>query len=41
MVQPVRKLALAKRMRRAPTQIEAKLWGLLRDRRLEELKFRR
>ncbi|HEX7757975.1 MAG TPA: endonuclease domain-containing protein [Caulobacteraceae bacterium] len=34
-------MALAKRMRRAPTEIEAKLWRLLRDRRLEDMKFRR
>jgi len=35
------KRALAKRMRREPTAMEAKLWRLLRDRRLEDLKFRR
>jgi very-short-patch-repair endonuclease len=28
-------------MRKAPTSNEAKLWGLLRDRKLEGLKFRR
>ncbi|WP_040577192.1 DUF559 domain-containing protein [Methylopila sp. M107] len=31
----------AKRMRREPTLAEAKLWRLLRDRRLAEVKFRR
>ncbi|MDP1630146.1 MAG: DUF559 domain-containing protein [Caulobacter sp.] len=35
------KLAFAKRMRRAPTLNERALWTLLRDRRLENLKFRR
>jgi very-short-patch-repair endonuclease len=32
---------LAKRMRREPALYERKLWTLLRDRRLEGLKFRR
>ncbi|MFN3558234.1 MAG: endonuclease domain-containing protein [Brevundimonas sp.] len=32
---------LAKRMRREPAVHERKLWRLLRDRRLEGLKFRR
>ena len=32
---------LAKRMRHAPAVYERKLWTLLRDRRLEGLKFRR
>lgn len=32
---------LAKRMRREPACYEHKLWTLLRDRRLEGLKFRR
>ncbi|MBN8552367.1 MAG: endonuclease domain-containing protein [Caulobacterales bacterium] len=32
---------LAKRMRREPTVMERKLWTILRDRRLEGLKFRR
>jgi len=31
----------ARAMRTAPTEAEAKLWGLLRDRRLSHLKFRR
>ncbi|QOZ37517.1 endonuclease domain-containing protein [Bradyrhizobium sp. CCBAU 53421] len=31
----------AKRMRHAPTDAEAKMWRLLRDRRLSHLKFRR
>jgi very-short-patch-repair endonuclease len=31
----------ARSMRRMPTSNEAKLWGLLRDRQLEGLKFRR
>jgi very-short-patch-repair endonuclease len=35
------KRALARRMRRAPTMAERLLWKLLRDRRLEGLKFRR
>src|ERR1700761_6682753 len=34
-------LAHAKRMRRAATFTERTLWRLLRDRRLEHLKFRR
>ena len=33
--------ANAKRMRRAPSSTERSLWRLLRDRRLEHLKFRR
>jgi very-short-patch-repair endonuclease len=41
MTAPARKLALAKRMRTEPSAIEALLWRLLRDRRLEGLKFRR
>ncbi|WP_296820477.1 DUF559 domain-containing protein [Brevundimonas sp.] len=32
---------LAKRMRREPALYERKLWSILRDRRLEGLKFRR
>jgi very-short-patch-repair endonuclease len=31
----------AKKMRREPTDAEAKMWRLLRDRRLAQLKFRR
>jgi very-short-patch-repair endonuclease len=31
----------AKKMRREPTDAEAKMWRLLRDRRLAHLKFRR
>jgi very-short-patch-repair endonuclease len=31
----------AKKMRREPTDAEAKMWRLLRDRRLSHLKFRR
>ncbi len=38
---PKPKRALAKRMRREPTAMEAKLWRLLRGSRLEEMKFRR
>ena len=38
---PRKKLALARRMRTAPTQTERLLWKLLRDRRLEGMKFRR
>jgi very-short-patch-repair endonuclease len=34
-------LANAKRMRRAPSATERMLWRLLRDRCLEQLKFRR
>jgi very-short-patch-repair endonuclease len=41
MAAPPKKLALAKRMRRNPTQIEAKLWTLLRGWQLEAMKFRR
>ena len=37
---PRKKLALAKRMRGAPTQTERLLWKLLRDRQLEGMKFR-
>ncbi|WP_139856874.1 endonuclease domain-containing protein [Bradyrhizobium ivorense] len=33
--------SFAKRMRREPTDAEAKMWRLLRDRRLSHLKFRR
>jgi very-short-patch-repair endonuclease len=36
-----RSLANAKRMRREPSTTERTLWRLLRDRRLEGLKFRR
>ena len=32
---------LARRMRREPATMERKLWAILRDRRLEGLKFRR
>ena len=35
------KLTFARRMRKASTSNEAKLWKLLRDRRLGSLKFRR
>ena len=35
------KLAHARRMRAAPSATERLLWNLLRDRRLEALKFRR
>ncbi|RYF92415.1 MAG: DUF559 domain-containing protein [Caulobacteraceae bacterium] len=35
------KLVLARRMRSAPTFHEERLWKLLRNRRLERLKFRR
>ena len=38
-VKPKRKLA--RHMRSHPSSAERKLWGLLRDRRLEGLKFRR
>ncbi|MES2032983.1 MAG: DUF559 domain-containing protein [Pseudomonadota bacterium] len=38
---PKPKRALAKRMRREPTLNERTLWRLLRDRRLEGMKFRR
>jgi very-short-patch-repair endonuclease len=41
MVGSDKKVALAKRMRREPSAVEAALWKLLRDRRLEGLKFRR
>ncbi|MDO8297169.1 MAG: DUF559 domain-containing protein [Caulobacter sp.] len=37
----VSNLAFARRMRREPTMNERRLWKLLRDRRLEGLKFRR
>ena len=36
-----KKLALARRMRKAPAATEDHLWRLLRDRRLGGLKFRR
>jgi very-short-patch-repair endonuclease len=36
-----RTLAHARRMRHAPSATERLLWTLLRDRRLEQLKFRR
>jgi len=35
------KRALARRMRKAPSLCESLLWRLLRDRRFENLKFRR
>jgi very-short-patch-repair endonuclease len=38
---PDRTAALAKRLRQAPAFTERALWKLLRDRRLEHLKFRR
>ena len=38
---PARRRALARSMRRAPVATERLLWTLLRDRRLEGLKFRR
>ena len=41
MTRPKLKLGLARRMRHAPTFHEELLWKLLRDRRLEALKFRR
>ena len=41
MTAPAKKLALARRLRREPSAIEALLWRLLRDRRLEGLEFRR
>ncbi len=41
MAGPNPKLALARRMRHAPTFHEGLLWKLLRNRRLEHLKFRR
>jgi very-short-patch-repair endonuclease len=41
MVDRARQLAFARRMRREPPAIERLLWRLLRDRRLEGLKFRR
>jgi very-short-patch-repair endonuclease len=34
-------LVAARKMRRQPTDAEAALWRILRDRRLSELKFRR
>ena len=37
----VRKLALAKSFRKRPVLTERRLWALLRDRRLDGLKFRR
>jgi len=33
--------SFARRMRGAPTEAEERLWGALRNRRLEKLKFRR
>jgi very-short-patch-repair endonuclease len=41
MVTPPRPKALAKAMRREPVTTERTLWRVLRDRRLEGLKFRR
>jgi len=41
MVDQARQLAFARRLRRAPPATERRLWALLRDRRLEGLKFRR
>ena len=41
MPNPPLKLALARRMRKAPVFHEKVLWNLLRNRRLEHLKFRR
>ena len=41
MASAVTTLRLAKRLRHAPTFNERVLWKLLRDRRLEDLKFRR
>ncbi len=41
MVDSARQLAFARRLRRQPPATERLLWGLLRDRRLEGLKFRR
>ena len=38
---PATLLRFAKRMRREPSATERLLWGLLRDRRLEGVKFRR
>ena len=37
----LRKLGLARSMRRNPSWTERLLWKVLRDRRLEDLKFRR
>jgi very-short-patch-repair endonuclease len=37
---PVERRELARSFRKAPTRAEAKLWGLIRDRKLD-LKFRR
>jgi very-short-patch-repair endonuclease len=37
----VRKLALAKSFRKRPVLTERRLWALLRDRRLDGLKFKR
>jgi very-short-patch-repair endonuclease len=36
-----RNTSIARRMRKGPTANEAKLWRLLRNRRLSEIKFRR
>ena len=41
MVHRTRKLAFARAQRRAPPMTERLLWKLLRDRRLDGLKFRR
>ena len=38
-IQPLR--TFARRMRSAPTEAEERLWGALRSRRLDKLKFRR
>lgn len=38
---PSRNLRFAKSMRRAPTEVEDKLWQELRSRRLDRIKFRR
>ncbi len=38
---PLAQRKRARSMRRAPTEAEQRLWGLLRDRRLSGLKFRR
>ncbi len=39
--QPKSALARARLMRKVPTEAEKKLWSVLRDRRLQGLKFRR
>jgi len=41
MVERAKQLAFARRLRREPPVTERLLWALLRDRRLEGLKFRR